>query len=238
MLFECAREIFWLGINCGTRRWTTCVMQDDMHHTMRSNVRVIAATHQNLEDRVKLGAFREDLFHRLNVIRLRLPALRERPADVILLAEHFAKKYAAANGVGERPLSAEARRRLQAHNWPGNVRELENAMHRAVLLADGNEIDETAVRLPDGQPLAPAGSNGVAARAAQAADAAARAFVGRTVAEMEQELILQTLNHCLGNRTHAANILGISIRTLRNKLKEYSDSGVDVPAPQSGLSAA
>jgi DNA-binding NtrC family response regulator len=111
-------------------------------------------------------------------------------------------------------------------------------MHRAVLLAVGPEIDESAVRLPDGQPLAPAGGGGVAARAAQAADAAARAFVGRTVAEMEQELILQTLTHCLGNRTHAANILGISIRTLRNKLKEYSDAGVEVPAPQSGLSAA
>jgi DNA-binding NtrC family response regulator len=112
-------------------------------------------------------------------------------------------------------------------------------MHRAVLLADGPEIDEGAVRQPDGQPLAPvAATGGVAARAAQAADAAARAFVGRTVAEMEQELILQTLSHCLGNRTHAANILGISIRTLRNKLKEYSDAGVDVPAPQSGLSAA
>jgi DNA-binding NtrC family response regulator len=111
-------------------------------------------------------------------------------------------------------------------------------MHRAVLLAEGAEIDEHAVRLPDGQPLAPAASGGVAARAVQAADAAARAFVGRTVAEMEQELILQTLTHCLGNRTHAATILGISIRTLRNKLKEYSDAGVDVPAPQSGLSAA
>ncbi|NEX94970.1 helix-turn-helix domain-containing protein, partial [Caulobacter sp. 17J65-9] len=81
-------------------------------------------------------------------------------------------------------------------------------------------------------------SPGYAAQAAQAADAAARAFVGRTVAEMEQQLILDTLGHCLGNRTHAANILGISIRTLRNKLNEYAAAGVPVPAPQSGLSAA
>jgi DNA-binding NtrC family response regulator len=208
---------------------------------VKVDIRVIATSNRDLAQAVREGAFREDLLYRLNVVNLRLPALRERPADVALLAEHFVKKYAAANGVAERPLSAEARRRLQAHSWPGNVRELENAMHRAVLLADGPEIDEGAVRLPDGQPLAPVGQSGgtgVAARAAQAADAAARAFVGRTVAEMEQELILQTLTHCLGNRTHAANILGISIRTLRNKLKEYSDAGVDVPAPQSGMSAA
>jgi DNA-binding NtrC family response regulator len=206
---------------------------------VKVDIRVIATSNRDLNQAVREGAFREDLLYRLNVVNLRLPALRERPADVGLLAEHFIKKYSAANGVPERPLSAEARRRLQAHNWPGNVRELENAMHRAVLLADGRDIDERAVRLPDGQPLAPAaGAGGVAARAAQAADAAARAFVGRTVAEMEQELILQTLTHCLGNRTHAANILGISIRTLRNKLKEYSDAGVEVPAPQSGMSAA
>ena len=138
----------------------------------------------------------------------------------------------------ERPLSAEARRRLQLHPWPGNVRELENAMHRAVLLATGPEIDEDAIRLPDGQPLSAAPADGVAGRAAQAADAASRAFVGQTVAQMEQALILETLHHCLGNRTHAANILGISIRTLRNKLNEYAGAGVAVPAPQSGLSAA
>jgi two-component system, response regulator FlrC len=206
---------------------------------VKVDIRVIATSNRDLAQAVREATFREDLLYRLNVVNLRLPALRERPADVALLADHFIKKYSAANGVSQRPLSAEARRRLQAHAWPGNVRELENAMHRAVLLADGAEIDEGAVRLPDGQPLAPAGAGAnVAARAAQAADAAARAFVGRTVAEMEQELILQTLTHCLGNRTHAANILGISIRTLRNKLKEYSDAGLDVPAPQSGMSAA
>jgi DNA-binding NtrC family response regulator len=152
------------------------------------------------------------------------------------MAAHFIRKYAAANGVPERPLSDEAQRRLRGHNWPGNVRELENAMHRAVLLAVGPEIDETAVRLPDGQPLSAPG-DGYAGRAAQAADAVHRAFVGQTVAEMEQALILDTLVHCLGNRTHAANILGISIRTLRNKLNEYAGLGVPIPAPQSGLSA-
>jgi DNA-binding NtrC family response regulator len=152
---------------------------------------------------------------------------------VVVLAEHFVKKYASANGVPVRPLSADARRRLLTHRWPGNVRELENAMHRAVLLATGPDIEESAIRLPDGKPMSGLDAGTMAAsRAVQAADAATRSFVGQTVAEVEQQLILDTLTHCLGNRTHAANILGISIRTLRNKLKEYSEAGVSVPAPQ------
>src|SRR5690606_9566792 len=98
-------------------------------------------------------------------------------------------------------------------------------------LTTGEEIDVNAIRLPDGTRLEGAPLNGVAQKAAAAADAAARAFVGKTVAEVEQDLILQTLDHCLGNRTHAANILGISIRTLRNKLKEYGEQGIPVPTP-------
>jgi len=171
-------------------------------------------------------------------VNLRLPPLRERPGDVITLCEHFVKKYSAANGISEKPISAEAKRRLIAHRWPGNVRELENAMHRAVLLSTGAEIEEFAIRLPDGQPLAPAPDVAVARGAQMAADAVSRTFVGSTVAEVEQQLIIDTLEHCLGNRTHAANILGISIRTLRNKLKEYSDAGVPVPPPQGGVAAA
>ncbi|HYE41778.1 MAG TPA: sigma-54 dependent transcriptional regulator [Caulobacteraceae bacterium] len=200
------------------------------------NIRILATSNRDLVQAVREGTFREDLLYRLNVVNLCLPPLRERPQDVALLAAHFVKKYAAANGVPERPLSAEAQRRLTLHRWPGNVRELENAMHRAVLLATGAEIDEMAIRLPDGQPLAAATADaGFAGRAAQAADAVQRAFVGQTVAQMEQALILDTLSHCLGNRTHAANILGISIRTLRNKLNEYAAEGVPIPAPQSGL---
>ena len=206
---------------------------------VKVDIRVLATSNRDLATAVREGTFREDLLYRLNVVNLRVPALRERPADILALADHFVKKYASVNGVPERPLSADARRRLATHSWPGNVRELENAMHRAVLLASGPEIEEGAVRLPDGAPMlagatytgAPA-SVGVAQVAAQAADAATRALVGLTVAEVEQQLILDTLSHCLGNRTHAANILGISIRTLRNKLKEYSEAGVAVPAPQ------
>jgi DNA-binding NtrC family response regulator len=206
---------------------------------VKVDIRILATSNRDLAQAVKEGTFREDLLYRLNVVNLRLPSLRERPGDVLALAEHFVKKYSAANAVPERPLSAEARRRLVAHRWPGNVRELENAMHRAVLLAAGPEIEEGAIRLPDGQPLAAADAHVRTAQAAvSAAETAARAFVGQTVAEMEQQLILDTLEHCLGNRTHAANILGISIRTLRNKLKEYSEAGVSIPAPQMGASAA
>ena len=180
----------------------------------------------------------EDLLYRLNVVNLRLPSLRERPGDIPALADFFVRKYAAANGVPVRPVSADARRALTAHRWNGNVRELENAMHRAVLLAQGPEIDVDAIRLPDGQPLTGATYDaGPASRAAQTADAVTRAYVGQTVAQMEKTLILDTLGHCLGNRTHAANILGISIRTLRNKLNEYADEGTPIPAPQSGISA-
>src|SRR5512139_1397071 len=206
---------------------------------VRVDIRILATSNRDLAQAVRDGIFREDLLYRLNVVNLRLPPLRERPGDVVALAEFFVKKYAAANGMPERPLSAEARRRLVAHRWPGNVRELENAMHRAVLLAVGPEIEEMAIRLPDGQPLAAADPHARAAQAASvAAETATRGFVGQTVSEMEQQLILDTLEHCLGNRTHAANILGISIRTLRNKLKEYSEAGVAVPAPQMGASAA
>lgn len=209
------------------------------------NIRIIATSNRDLARAVSEGTFREDLLYRLNVVNLRLPSLRERPGDIAVLADHFVKKYAAANGVPARPLSEVARRALLSHRWPGNVRELENAMHRAVLLATGPEIGEDALRMPDGQPLgasmgaAPAPRDvGVAGHAAQAADAVTRGFVGQTVAEMEKTLILDTLSHCLGNRTHAANILGISIRTLRNKLNEYADAGEAIPAPQSGVAGA
>ena len=102
-----------------------------------------------------------------------------------------------------------------------------------MLLSSGPEIDEMAVRLPDGQPLSGSDAGSRTAQAASlAAETASRAFVGQTVAAMEQQLIIDTLQHCLGNRTHAANLLGISIRTLRNKLREYGDAGVAVPAPQ------
>jgi DNA-binding NtrC family response regulator len=206
---------------------------------VKVDIRILATSNRDLAAAVKSGTFREDLLYRLNVVNLRLPPLRERPGDILALCDHFVKKYAAANGLPAKPLSGEARRRLTLHRWPGNVRELENAMHRAVLLSQGSEIEETAIRLPDGQPMSAGvdATQQTVARAAQAAESVSRAFVGQTVAQMEQQLIIDTLTHCLGNRTHAANILGISIRTLRNKLKEYGEAGVSVPAPQGAYAA-
>jgi two-component system response regulator FlrC len=203
------------------------------------NIRIIATSNRNLREAVRAGEFREDLLYRLNVLNLHIPPLRERPRDVVALAEYFADKYAKANGYMSRKLSEDARRRIQSAPWPGNVRELENAMHRAVILSRGEEIAADALRTPDGRPvttgLASSAFDAAAERAVAAAEGALKGLatfrVGQTVAEVEQELILSTLDHCLGNRTHAANILGISIRTLRNKLQAYRDAGVDIAGP-------
>jgi two-component system, response regulator FlrC len=199
------------------------------------DIRILATSNRNLAEAVKQGTFREDLLYRLNVVNLKIPALRDRPADIIELATHFAKKYATANALPQRALSLEVKKALMAARWPGNVRELENAMHRAVLLASGPEIGPEAIKAPDGGSLdALETSRDLAAQAAMTAEALSRTFVGRTLEDVERDLILQTLDHTLGNRTHAANILGISIRTMRNKLNQYMDEGHRVPAPSAG----
>jgi two-component system, response regulator FlrC len=196
------------------------------------DIRILATSNRNLQDAVRAGTFREDLLFRLNVVNLRLPPLRERPGDIAALSEHFVDKYAKANGLGHRQLSPQAREALLRAPWPGNVRELENTLHRAVLLADGELIGPEAIAMPDGTGLSEVvATASIASQAAQTAEAITRAFVGRTVADVERDLILDTLDHVLGNRTHAANILGISIRTLRNKLNQYADEGIPVPAP-------
>ncbi|MHC2104923.1 sigma-54-dependent transcriptional regulator [Methylobacterium sp.] len=202
---------------------------------VRVDIRVLATSNRNLMEEVRKGTFREDLFYRLNVVSLKLPALRDRPADILELAAHFARKYAEVNGVPARALSAEARALVVKNPWRGNVRELENTLHRAVLLASGPEIGPDAILSPDGEAIATAGPAG---RAVQAAEAATRGLVGRTVAQVECDLILDTLDHCLGNRTHAAKILGISIRTLRNKLNEYVSAGLDVAEPGAARASA
>lgn len=207
---------------------------------VKVNIRILATSNRDLRKAVADGTFREDLLFRLNVVNLALPPLRERPADIQALAEHFVRKYSDANQIDVRPIADSAMTQLLAREWTGNVRELENAMHRAVLLASGREICPDAIRMPDGSAFT-GGPSSVTRHAADAADQVQRAMVGRTVAEVEQELILDTLDQCLGNRTHAANILGISIRTLRNKLKLYSEQGVSIPAPNQpapGVSAA
>jgi two-component system response regulator FlrC len=198
------------------------------------DIRIVATSNRNLAEAVRDGTFREDLLFRLNVVNLKIPPLRERPADIIELAEYFIRKYTAANGAPARALGQEARRTLTLNYWPGNVRELENTMHRAVLMASGSEIGPEAILTPDGTRIDQQRGAPAVAHAAFAAEQVSRGLVGRTVAQVERDLILETLKHCLGNRTHAANVLGISIRTLRNKLNEYSADGVPVPPPGGG----
>ncbi|TAL03810.1 MAG: sigma-54-dependent Fis family transcriptional regulator [Rhodospirillaceae bacterium] len=190
---------------------------------VKIDVRIIGTSNRTMEEVVKSGQFREDLYHRLNVVKLVLPPLRERPRDIELLSAHFARTCAQDNGVTVRPITAGALAALKTYPWPGNVRELENTIHRAVLLATGDEIDADAVAI--GAPATAAGAAGTGG------------LVGRTVADVERDLIIDTLKHTLGNRTHAARILGISIRTLRNKLNVYVDQGVSVPAAGAGETA-
>ncbi len=199
---------------------------------VKVDIRLIATSNRDMEQTVREGKFREDLYFRLNVINLALPALRERPADIVPLAAMFAAKYSEQNGIPNKRLSPAATEKLRAHHWQGNVRELENTMHRAILVSQDAEIEPTAIMLAGQKAAGVAQTAAATAKAVEKAAAPASgdqaALVGRTVADVERELILNTLDHCLGNRTHAANILGISIRTLRNKLKEYGDGGLSV----------
>src|SRR3546814_17885082 len=117
---------------------------------IKVNVRLLATSNRNLDEAVKNGDFREDLFFRLNVVSIRLPALRERPLDIDLLARHFVEVYSESNDVPRRPISDTTRELLRRHPWRGNVRELENTMHRAVLLEQGDEIEPDALERQSG----------------------------------------------------------------------------------------
>ncbi len=174
------------------------------------DVRVVATTNRRMRELVDRGKFREDLFYRLMVVPLTLPPLRERRGDVDLLADHFLQRY----GSGHR-LSPEARAALQVRPWPGNVRELEHTIERAVLLARGAVIEPTD--LEDAGAAPPRLGLG--------------SLTGLTMREMERRLIVETLRHTNNNRTQAAKMLGISIRTLRNKLAEYRQRGEPLDAP-------
>ena len=197
------------------------------NQAIKVDIRLFATSNRNLVDEVAKGNFREDLLFRLNVVSLQIPPLQQRPGDILPLAEHFAEKYGDANGIDNVSVTEDAKAKLSAHNWRGNVRELENTMHRAVLLATDGAIGADAIVNLDYASA----EDGSMVAAAAAGDASTDALVGRTVADVERDLIIDTLSHCLGNRTHAANILGISIRTLRNKLKAYTEQGIAVPTP-------
>ena len=187
---------------------------------IKVDTRIIATSNRNLDECVKNGTFRQDLYYRLNVVNINIPQLKDRPDDIIVLAKHFAKKYSELNDIPLKEMTPAAEQKLLNYLWPGNVRELENTVHRAVLLSTGDKIDENAILLDDIDAVI---------NPAAGTEMSGAEFVGSTVASMERNLIIDTLKHTMGNRTTAANILGISIRTLRNKLKQYQDEGFEVP---------
>jgi DNA-binding NtrC family response regulator len=183
------------------------------NETLKVDVRIIAATNVDLEDRVRRGLFREDLFYRLNVIRLDIPALRNRRSDIPLLAAFYLKRYSHENGKNLAGFSEEALQRLMNYAWPGNVRELEHAIERGVVLARGDHVE--AEHLP--AVLAPAGSRG--------REDARPPVPGSTISDLERYAILETLKAVSGSTSKAAKILGISPRKIQYKLHEYGRVG-------------
>ncbi|MFO7494421.1 MAG: sigma-54 dependent transcriptional regulator [Desulfobacterales bacterium] len=181
---------------------------------VKLDVRVIATTNRDIKAAVAEGAFREDLFYRLNVIPLKIPPLRARKQDLPLLVRHFIEKYNALDGRSVKNLTDDALERLARLSFKGNVRELENLMERAVLLAGGETITADDLLLEDGP---------VSAEYPPPTHPAASEPLPGPLREAERRLILRALDHTDGNRTHAAKVLGISIRTLRNKLNEYQE---------------
>jgi len=173
------------------------------------DTRIVATSNRDLEQAVEDGTFREDLFFRLNVIPLSIPPLRERREDIPALMDHFLERYALENGRRVTGFTDRARRDFLDYDWPGNVRELQNAIERAVVLAAEAVLGPEHFLL-EGRPQ-------------RSAHGAPSFPTGMTVGAMEKELIVQTLEHCGQNRTRAAEVLGISVRTLRNKLNEYKN---------------
>ncbi len=207
------------------------------------DVRILATSNRNLQEAVEKGEFREDLYFRLNVVNIPLPPLRDRPSDIDRLAQMFADKYADANSIDKKLISKEATAKLQNCLWRGNIRELENTMHRAILMSAQDEIEESAIFIQGDSLGETSAVPAITANDKQDTPSSSslvnnqssvETMIGRTIADVERDMIINTLDHCLGNRTHAANILGISIRTLRNKLNQYKDSGAAIPAAGNG----
>lgn len=195
------------------------------HQPIKVNVRIIAATHQDLEERVKVGLFREDLFHRLNVIRLRLPALRERREDIPLLIKHFLQHSATELGVETKQPSAAALKYLSAVNWSGNVRQLENVCHWLTVMAPGQNIDiaDLPPELKDDGSKSNAALSWQDALASEVTDALNRGeqnVLETRTQIFERILIVKALEHTHGRRIEAANQLGMGRNTLTRKIQE------------------
>jgi DNA-binding NtrC family response regulator len=187
------------------------------NRTLKVDVRVIATTNRNLEQSVEKKEFRQDLYFRLNVVPIHVPALRDRLEDVPALAEDFIRRFGRKHGVQVRGFTDEALRALTSRTWPGNVRELQNIIERAVILSGENGVLELCHL---GLPTAPPAADGAASPTPVGVSTADGHFP--TLAELEKRHIFAALDHCKGNRTHAARLLDVSIRTLRNKLHDYN----------------
>jgi two-component system, response regulator FlrC len=214
--------------------------------TVKVDVRVLATTNRNIQEWVDQGKFRQDLFFRLNVIPLKLPPLKERGEDMLELARFFVDKYCAEYGLPRLEFSEEAVSWLTGYDWPGNVRELQNLMERSVLLAGNGPIQKHHFLLDDESwPLLEEQAAAEAREAPQPGQSEEREHVARPLSgedaenflggrvlpllEMERIMIMRGLEHTSGNRTRAAELLGISVRTLRNKLNEYRSQGLEIP---------
>lgn len=216
------------------------------NRTIKVNVRIIATSNRDLISYVEKGDFRQDLYYRLNVFPVHVPALRERADDVLLLAEHFLRRFARKHGIKVTGLSDSARAAMMAYRWPGNVRELQNTIERAVILTEsGRVVTAPALGLPGDlsyqedepplheAPFDPYGDLALAEGGPSGESASPAVSDGNGVIkldELEKQAIRAALRQTAGNRTQAAAALGISIRTLRNKLQEYREAGSPVDA--------
>lgn len=177
--------------------------------TIKVDVRIIAATNRNLEEEIKIGNFREDLYYRLNVVRLEVPPLRERKEDLFLLCSNFLNQFTKENNKCIQGFSDEAKNAINNYNWPGNIRELRNCVESAVVMARGkqieiNDLPPSVSKFNFNSPDMPE--------------------VGQTLEEIEKKAILSTLEFCKGNRSKAADMLGIARKTIQRKLEEYETS--------------
>jgi DNA-binding NtrC family response regulator len=188
--------------------------------TLHIDVRIVAATNQDLRAALEQGTFRQDLYYRLNVVPMNIPPLRERPEDIPFLAEHFVKKLAAVNGSRVRSISEEAIQKLMAYHWPGNVRELENIIERSLVLSEGERLDAADIHLDTAQ------------RVRQQASADAFLPEGMSLDDYEQSIIREALRRAAGNKSQAARLLGLTRNALRYRLSQMGLDNSKDAAPE------
>ena len=197
---------------------------------IKVDIRVIATTNRNIKEIIEKNQFREDLFYRLNVIPILIPPLRERLDDIPVLCDFFIKKHCEINKIEEKTIDKTALEKLSKYHWPGNVRELENIIERAVIISPNKVIDHKYIIFEDElenlyEDDFLIKNPSLNTEESIASDDSLKIIPGTTISEMEKKLIIETLKHVNDNRTVAAELLGISVRTLRNKLNEYKEQG-------------